>query len=88
MSVKLVISTPKGYKRGNPVAGFPARLIDDETGKVLPGVGEINVRLPVAGCVTVTAEISVSKIEVVEEDPKATQEQSATKETKPAAGAA
>ena len=83
MSVKLVISTPKGYKRGNPVAGFPARLMDEDTGKLLPGVGEINVRMPVAGCVTVTAEISISKIEVVEEDPKTAQELIAAKDSKP-----
>ena len=84
MSVKLVISTPKGYKRGNPVAGFPARLIDEDTGKLLPGVGEINVRMPVSGCVTVSAEIAISKIEVVEEDPKTAQELTAPKDSKPA----
>jgi hypothetical protein len=75
--LKLVLSSPKGHKRGNPVGNFPARLIDTETGKVVPGVGEITLR-SCGSNMTVTAQVSICAVETAEEDPAKPPEAPAT----------
>ena len=67
----LLISKPIGHKRGEPIVGFPSRLVDPETRLPIDGVGQITLNIPVKGMLTCTAQVSLGGIEIIAEDVRA-----------------
>jgi hypothetical protein len=65
--LKLVISRANGHKGGRPLVGAPARLVNVDTGEVVPGITHIQLNFPVKGVISCTAEIQISNIEFAED---------------------
>lgn len=51
-------------KHRHSLLGMPSRLVDAETGEPIDCVQDFRVNVPMGDCITVTAEMLVSDIEV------------------------